>query len=362
MKDASTKDILENIRKQLEAANNNLKQAADNGELEEEGDSVNLNSEEENHKIEQDEEEPTDEVRIEEKTPAKEKEEVLLGLAAVKQNLQSGINNEAAKPVAAGHEEVKHEDTGHEQAKEEESLEPDEDEDWEFLEEEEEEENDAPEAKKIDVVVPENTVVENEKSLEAKPEELHNEDASSIHNEEGEVEDENLEEDEDFEDDDLEEEEHSDLEDEEASDLEDEDIEADQDLTEEEDLAKEEELENKQTLEHSQAKPYTYYEKEEVQKIPDYTNHEIIPEGQIANEIADKISASLSNKFAKMLDDAKVLKSSDAINDLKVKDLVLEALPPILEKWIDKNQNLILNVVEKVAEKNISAALSKIKF
>lgn len=330
MKDASTKDILENIRKQLEAANNNLKQAAEKGELEEEeveGDSVNLNSEVETQKIEE-EEEPTDEVRIEEKTPAKEKEEVLLGLAAVKQNLQAGIKNESTKQ---------------EEMKQPESLEPDDDENWEFLEEEAAPEE-TPEEQKIDAPSPE--AISLKKSDEALTEEEGSPETSPTPHEPEELKDSDLEEEEDFEDEEFEEEEHAEIQD---------------DATAEE-LIDEDEFEEEQTLEHATAKPYSYYEKEEVQKIPDYSNHEIIPEGQIASEIADKISASLSSKFAKMLDDAKVLKSSDAINDLKVKDLVLEALPPILEKWIDKNQNLILNVVEKVAEKNISSALSKIKF
>lgn len=328
----STKDILENIRKQLEFANNNLKQSAANGEFPEEGDSVNVHEEEH---LEQDEEH-LDEVRIEEKTPETEKKEMNANIETIKQNLQ---------PVA---ESVKASQT--------ESLEPDED--WEFLEDEEEEQENQNLNTQSEIVHDEEEIdepaqVQNSSQANFKASVKTEEISTPEEDEEEYIEEEFHDEDdlqeEEFHDDDL----HN------------------EELIEEE--AQEAELEEEIPLtakheEDSKTIEKTYnYEEDNVHKIPNYTKHELSTETQISTELAEKLAIALEKKFNKMIEDIKSLKPegnnvNNVINDITVKDLVKEALQPAIENWIDNNQNLIINIVEKVAERNISSAISKIKF
>jgi hypothetical protein len=72
------------------------------------------------------------------------------------------------------------------------------------------------------------------------------------------------------------------------------------------------------------------------------------------NELTEKISQILDAKLSSFTQMQH--KKEDTISDL-----VKAELPRILKNWVQNNEELIINIVEKVVERQISEAISKIK-
>lgn len=79
------------------------------------------------------------------------------------------------------------------------------------------------------------------------------------------------------------------------------------------------------------------------------------PRGDLSEKIAELVDRKMQD-LVKSGQYGAVAKSSTTLETF-----VSEALGPALEKWIDANQSLILGIVEKVTEKQISEAISKLK-
>lgn len=109
---------------------------------------------------------------------------------------------------------------------------------------------------------------------------------------------------------------------------------------------------------HQNANPYTYEEHKisSISKIPNYSGHEISFEENFASSLTQKIANILDEKLGQL--SKKQIEKKD---DTKLEDLISASLPNILEKWLDKNQALVLNIIEDVAQKHILQAISKIK-
>ncbi len=106
------------------------------------------------------------------------------------------------------------------------------------------------------------------------------------------------------------------------------------------------------------------FKKDVLEKIPNYLNHEISLEGPLMIALTDKITNVLDAKLKSLLD--LKMQASERIEakpekPKTVEELFAESLPPILEKWIDKNQDLILTKFEEIAERQISDAILKLK-
>ena len=109
---------------------------------------------------------------------------------------------------------------------------------------------------------------------------------------------------------------------------------------------------------HQNANPYTYEEHKisSISKIPNYSGHEISFEENFASSLTQKIANILDEKLGQLSK-----KQIEQKEDTKLEDLISASLPNILEKWLDKNQALVLNIIEDVAQKHILQAISKIK-
>lgn len=161
----------------------------------------------------------------------------------------------------------------------------------------------------------------------------------------------------------IEDEEEKHKESEELSSLEEED-ETEEDK-EESDLEYEESSD--QQVSETNVKSAKVAQKAQASPIPNYKNHEVLSaksgqsnlESSLVDKIANIIEEKLNSMKVKPYDYSEFESSAHFRSGYTVEDLAIEALNPILEKWIDKNQNLILDVVEKVTEKYISEALSK---
>ena len=106
------------------------------------------------------------------------------------------------------------------------------------------------------------------------------------------------------------------------------------------------------------------FKKDVLEKIPNYLNHEISLDEPLMIALTDKITNVLDAKLKSLLD--LKMQASERIEakpekPKTVEELFAESLPPILEKWIDKNQDLILTKFEEIAERQISDAILKLK-
>jgi hypothetical protein len=89
-----------------------------------------------------------------------------------------------------------------------------------------------------------------------------------------------------------------------------------------------------------------YDEKDYSNQTPQFNN--------MTNVLTDKIAEILDAKLSNFV---KAQKKEDE----KISDLVRAELPKILINWMQNNQELIINIIESVVEKQISEAISKIK-
>jgi hypothetical protein len=83
---------------------------------------------------------------------------------------------------------------------------------------------------------------------------------------------------------------------------------------------------------------------------------------QAIASLSKTISTVLDDKFEKLSSKIGIIGNSSLYDkDLKLSELMREILPKVFESWIEANEVKVIKVIEDVAERQISEAISKIK-